>query len=171
MGSHGEDYEVGESGVDYAMAERVIKNLHFLDRSEGEITIIMNNIGGDVYHGMAIFDAIKACENEVTIIAYGHAMSMGSVIMQAADTRIMTPNARMMLHYGYGGHNDHLKNLYKHIDELKKLDKIINQIYLEKIKEKKPRFTMKQLEEKMNFDWFLDAKESIEFGLCDKILE
>ena len=30
---------------------------------------------------------------------------------------------------------------------------------------------MKQLEDKMNFDWFLSPSEAITLGLCDKILE
>lgn len=172
MGSHYSDSE-DESGVDSVMAERVIKNLHVLDKvvhTDG-ITIKMNNIGGDIYHGLAIYDAIITCQNKVRIITYGHAMSMGSLILQAADERVLSPNARMMLHYGQGGISDHLKNVYRHTEELKRLDKIINSIYLSKIKETKTRFTMKNLEDKMNFDWFLSPEEALEYGLCDRILE
>ena len=173
MGSHGDDYGEGESGVDYAMAERLIKNLHILDKRihDDGITIKMNNVGGDIYHGLAIYDAIITCQNKIRIIAYGHAMSMGSFILQAADERVMSPNARMMIHYGQGGVYGHMKDVYRHTEELKALDKIINSVYLSKIKEVKPRFTMKKLEETMNFDWFLSPSDAIAHGLCDKILE
>ena len=76
--------EILDGGTDHVMAERVIKALHVLDaNSEAPIAILMNNPGGDEYHGLAIYDAILGCKNHVAITAYGHAMSMGSIILQA----------------------------------------------------------------------------------------
>lgn len=50
----------GESGVDNFMAESVIKGMHVLERKNtDQITLLMNNPGGDWFHGMAIYDAIK----------------------------------------------------------------------------------------------------------------
>jgi ATP-dependent Clp protease protease subunit len=172
MGSHYGD-DSGESGVDYALAEKMIKNLHILDKraTDQPVTIKMNSCGGDVYHGLAIYDAIKSCQNDVRIITYGYVMSMGSVILQAADERIMSPNSRMMIHYGQAGMGGHLLDIYKHTEELKELDSIVNNIYLSRIKEKKPRFAMKQLEDKMKFDWYLGSQEAILMGLCDRVLE
>jgi ATP-dependent Clp protease, protease subunit len=171
LGSH-TSHDGDESGVDHFMAERIIKNLTILDRKihENGITIKMNNIGGDIYHGMAIYDAISTCQNRITIITYGHAMSMGSLILQAADKRIMTPNARMMLHYGQGQVSGHLLNIYKTVDELKVMDEMINGIYLSRVKEAKPRFTREEFENMIKFDCYLSAKQAIELGLCDKIL-
>jgi len=77
MGSE-DTFEEVESGTDAKMAESLIKNLVILENINKEpITIIMNNIGGDVYHGIAIYDAIKACESRVTIKVFGSAQSMG----------------------------------------------------------------------------------------------
>ena len=68
MGSEGYGADDGETGTDFAMAEKVIKGLHVLDSmTQQGITIIMNNLGGDFYHGLAIYDAIKACKNQVKI--------------------------------------------------------------------------------------------------------
>lgn len=161
-----------ESGVDHKMAEKVIKNLHILDRSplENGITIKMNNPGGDVYHGLAVYDAISTCQNRVTMIAYGHVMSMGSLIFQAADKRIMSPNSRMMIHYGQGCVSGHLLDIYKDVEELKELDRIINAIYLKKIKEAKPRFTSDEFDAMIKFNCYLSAKQALELGLCDAIL-
>lgn len=174
MGSNDYDQELGESGVDGAMAEKVIKSLHILDSSapsgDKPITIIMNNIGGDEYHGMGIYDAIKACKNHVTIEVYGHCMSMGAVILQAADKRVMSPNARMMIHYGIWGVSDHPQNVYRWAEEGKKFDSWMENVFLEKIKEKNISYTLKQVQELCRFDTFLNSKEAVDLGLADSVL-
>ncbi len=174
MGSVENDQEVGESGTDGAMAERVIKALHILDSSapagDKPITIIMNNPGGDEYHGMAIYDAIKGCNNHVTVIVYGHAMSMGSIILQAADERVMAPNARMMIHYGTWGIHDHPKIVYKWAEEGKKFDSWMEQLYLAKIRVKHPTYPLKKVQAMCNFDTFLTPEEAVNLGLADRVL-
>lgn len=171
MGSVTHSLTEGESGTDGAMAERLIKALHLLDSASSEpITIIMNNIGGDEYHGMAIFDAIKACRSTVIVKVFGHAMSMGSIILQAADIRIMAPNARMMIHYGTWGVHDHSKIAYKWADEGKKFDTWMEDTYLEKIHEKIPKFKRRTLERWLDHDTFFNAREAVNAGLADYVL-
>lgn len=173
VGSKYSDYE-GESGTDSYMAALVIKNLHILDNtkdSDKPITIIMNNPGGDWYSGRAIMDAIETCRNYVTIICYGYCMSMGSVILQAADERIMAPNTRMMIHYGENGYVGHSLNLDKAAEENKRINGEMIDIYLEKIREKHPKYPRKKLTDMLNYDTFLTAQQAVDLGLCDKILE
>jgi len=189
-----------ESGTDHAMAERMIKALHILDsqarQGDKPITIIMNNIGGDEYHGMAIYDAIKNCINRVRIKVYGHAMSMGSIILQAADDRSMSKSSHIMIHYGTFGTVDHAKISYKWSEEGKKFDRMMEDIFLEKIgdkqitlekyltligkkdeipkgnaKNKKISIGRKQLEEMLNFDTFFDAETALELGFIDEIIK
>lgn len=170
MGSVNVSDDGDESGVDAIMAERVIKALNLLDASEGNITIIMNNPGGDWYHGMAIYDAIKACKNHITIKVFGMAMSMGSVILQAADERVMAPNSRFMIHYGYAGGQMESTNLLRWAEEEKKISKKMEDIYMEKILQKNPNFKLKQLQKMLNPDTILSPEETIALGLADKIL-
>jgi ATP-dependent protease ClpP protease subunit len=190
-----------ESGVDYSMAETVIKALHILDnqdaasmKGEKPINIIMNNIGGDVYHGMAIYDAISNCKNHVTIRVHGHAMSMGSIILQAADQRIMTRHSRIMIHYGHFGLHENNKTVYKWANESKKFDTIMEDIFLDKIqdnkltlekflsiinktedipvgngKNKKIIIGRKEIQEMLNFDTIIDAETALDLNLIDKI--
>lgn len=174
MGSCG-DNDGEESGTDYLMAERMIKNLHILDNMAGSnkpITIIMNNIGGDEYHGMAIFDAIKACQNHITIKIYGHAMSMGSIIIHAADEILMSKNSKMLLHYGTASvdSHSHAKDTYAAVDDAKKFDKLMEDIYLDKIKVKHPKYTRVQLKKFMAYDKYLSADEALDLGLIDGII-
>jgi ATP-dependent Clp protease, protease subunit len=172
MGSeHVSDDDFSESGVEATMAERQIKNLHILDNiSDDAITIIMNNPGGDVNHGLAIYDAIKACRSHITIKVFGHAMSMGSIILQAADERIMSPNSSQMIHYGSLGVDKEAKTVYKIVEEYKRIDKWMEEMYLEKMKKKQPHFTKARLKGMLLHDTFLTAKQSVELGLADKIL-
>jgi ATP-dependent Clp endopeptidase proteolytic subunit ClpP len=177
MGSAQYSIENGESGVDGAMAERFIKALHILeaDAPDGDkpITVIMNNPGGDFYHGVAIYDAIMACKNDVIIKVFGHAMSMGSLILQAADERIMAPNAKMMIHYGSPGVpvDGNSKTLYNWVDENKKMDKWMESVYLEKLQEKNPEFAKAEIKKMCQFDTFISAREAVNLGLADKILD
>lgn len=174
MGSVGTDSDDSETGTDYAMAERLIKGLHILDSSapngDKPITILMNNLGGDKYHGIAIHDAIKACKNHVTIIGLGYVMSMGAVIMQAADKRIISPNTRVMLHYGTWSGYGHPKEMYKWADEGKKYDAMMELIFLERLVEKNPDTKLKKIRDMLEFDTILSAQEAVELGLIDEIL-
>lgn len=167
-----ENVEDGEeAGVDADMARKIIKNLTILDTvKEEEITIIMNNPGGDVNHGLAIYDAIKSCRSHVTVKVFGYAMSMGSVILQAADNRVMSPNAVQMIHYGQMAIDKHQKVVYKHADEAKRIDRWMEKMYLDRVKAKHPGFSIQRLKGMLNFDHFLTAEESVKLGLADEVL-
>lgn len=174
MGSVETDMEKGESGTDPAMAERMIKGLHILDRAapagDQPIIIIMNNPGGDEYDGIAIFDAIKACKNHVTIQVFGKAMSMGGIILQAADRRIMSPNSRFMMHYGTFSMDANAQDVYKWVAENKKVDKWMENLFLEKMQEKNPKITIKKLREMLKADFIVKAQEAVLLGLADAVL-
>jgi len=173
MGSeHVNDDDFSESGVEATMAERFVKNITILEMASQEpVTIIMNNPGGDWFHGMAIYDAIKTAKSHVTIKVFGMAMSMGGVLLQAADERIISPNAKFMMHYGYMGLSPtHSKIFDKWSDENKRINKEMEQLFLSKIKEKHPDFKLKKLEEMLNFDTILSAQETVDLGLADKVL-
>ena len=173
MGSTSSD-EGEESGTDYQMAEYVIKGVHVLEsqapNGEKPITIIMNNVGGDEVHGLAIYDAIALCKNHVTIKVFGHAMSMGGIILQAADERVMAPNSRFMMHYGTFSINANAKDAYKWVEENKKIDKFMEDLFLGKIREKKPRFKRQQLLQMLESDYIMNAKEAVEMGLATRIM-
>jgi ATP-dependent Clp protease protease subunit len=165
---------VGDSDED--VAENLMKGLHVLDtiRPDEPLTIKLNNCGGDEYHGMGVYDSIRACKSRVIIIGVGNIHSMGSVMFQAGDERIMTPNAKQLIHYGTPLHADpdmHAKSQWSWTEECKKFSVWMEQMYLEKIHEKHPEFKLKKLQELLNFDKVLSAQESVDLGLADKILE
>jgi len=140
MGSVKSTSDDTEAGTDHFMAEYFIKGMHVVEsKNKNPIIIIMNNPGGDYFHGLAIYDAIKYSSCHCTIKVYGHAMSMGSIIFQAADNRIMMPNSRFMIHYGYDGRNDHVKIVEKWTDEGKRLSYEMENLYLDSMLEKEEK--------------------------------
>lgn len=168
---HVGDPDFAESGIEATSAERQIKNLHILNMiSQEDITIILNSIGGDVAHGLAIYDAIKASKSKITIKAFGNVMSMGSVIFQSANERIMSPNCVQMIHAGHMSVDQHVRTVYRAVEESKRIDKWTEAMYLERIKEKQPLFTLQRLQRMLDHDTFLTAQQSKDLGLCDKVL-
>lgn len=170
MGSEAFEVDGGESGTDGLMAERTIKNLHVLDTlNQDPITIIANNIGGDEYHGYAIYGAIRACKSHVTMIVRGHAMSMGSIILQAADERIMDPFSRMMIHYGTWGADGHALTVLKQMKEGDFQNKQMEQIYIERMRQKDPTYPLSKLKKMCEHDTYLSAADAVALGLADKV--
>lgn len=161
-----------ESGVDGKLAEDIIKAIHVLDSEKHEdFNIILNCIGGDVTHGFAIIDKIKSCKNFVTATVFGHAHSMGAAILQAADKRIMSPSARMMIHYGEVGVSGVADQVYSNVAENKVYNKMYEDLLFEKIKEKHPKFSRAKLKELLKTDTFLSAKQAVDLGLADSVQE
>lgn len=169
MGS--ETIEEGEdSGTDALAAARIIKNLLVLDSlSNDPIVIILNNPGGDVNHGLSVYDAVKACRSHVTIKVFGQASSIGSVILQAADERVMSENACQMIHYGKFSVDAVAKTAYRAAAESKRLVKWMEQTYFLRIKEKLPEYKLAKLQKMLDNDTFLTADQSVALGLADKV--
>lgn len=157
-----------EAGTDAIMAERLIKALHLLTsgpRAEEPILIKMDNLGGFWHHGMAMYDAIRACKAHVTIEAMGYAMSMGSVILQAADRRIMHSNCRFMIHDGGDGYSGHARNFEVWGRESAKIRREMYRIYAER--SGKP---IGYWSKRCVIDWVMSADEAVREGLADEVL-
>lgn len=158
--------------VDEQSFVKDLKNLHIADQSTGLVTITLTTEGGSVEHGLALYDAIRAMKNRVRIIGYGGVCSIGSVIFQAGDERYMMPNSYLMTHYGDSGVVGHPNNKKAWEKLLEHFEERTQQIYLSRIREKKPRYKKSSLEnDLLLFDTIFLPKRAIEFGLCDYIME
>lgn len=161
-----------EGLIDSTVADEFIKNMILLDSAKKpNIVIIFNTLGGCTDSGLAMYDAIRNSKAHVSGLVY-KAESMGAVILQACDNRVIMPNGRLMIHVGnFGFDETHAKVAYKWVEQAKKDDLTIDRILLRSIKQKKPKFTKKDLDELNNFDSFLSAKQAIAYGLVDRIQE
>lgn len=158
--------------VDEDMYNTAVANLHALDSTAGSITIKLMSDGGSVSVARAIYDLIVGCKNEVRIQCYGEVASSASIILQAADLRVMSANSKLMIHVGSESvPQDHPRNVDRLYEQHRLDEKWIEDIYLNKIKEQKKRFTRNQLKDIMVFDKYLSPKDSLELGLIDQIGE
>lgn len=156
-------YGIADSDIelDHKLASDVIKGLHLLShiRPDDPIRIIMNCQGGSVEHGLAIYDAIKACKSPVHIVVMGSAYSMAVWVLQAADHRMMSPSSSLMIHDGEGP-----KDAFT-----KRQDVYCRDILLLSIKEKNPKFTVGELQAMLDTDTYLSSWEALDLGLIDEI--
>lgn len=172
----------GNPGVEHKMANTFIKNIRILDSlSNSPIIIHMHSIGGNWNDGMAIFDAISTCKSRVSIIVYGQAESMSSIILQAADCRIMMPNAYFMCHFGSSGYIGNYLDVQQSAAFEKRFTDKMFEIYTEVcangkfFSDQNPKPSPGKIKAflKRKFkegDWYLDAEESVYYGFADGIL-
>jgi len=157
---------------DEEQAAFFLKAMHLLHakNSQAPINIIMNNPGGDEYHGLASYDAIASSPCHVTVTVFGHAMSMGSWILQAADERVMAPRSSMMIHYGTWGWEDHVKYVRVANKEMERLNQLMESDYLRRMQEVAPAASIRRLKKMLEDEVYLTPSEAIELGLAAKIL-
>lgn len=170
-----------EPGVEYRMANRFIKNIDSLAAIDHQrpILVSMKTCGGDWEEGMAIYDAIIATPNPVTILSYTHARSMSSIILQAANKRVLMPHSTFMFHMGYVGYDGTPKQVSS-IHEFSKLaDAQMLDIYVDRLKGtptgkfrnwSKARireWLVTEMDKKE--DVFLSAEEAVKLGFADEV--
>lgn len=168
-----------DPGTDFRMANKFMKNLHTLAGKCDQITIHQHNIGGSWDAGIMIYDCISNCKTYVEMICHGSIMSMGTIVLQAADCRVSMPNCDFMFHYGYSGEGslNHLE-LQSYAEYDKKLRNKILEIYLsrcknsEAFKDKNNNQIKTFLRNKLTSkgDWYLSAEEAKYYGFIDKIV-
>lgn len=171
-----------DPGVDYKMASSFYKNIRLLDNlSNDPILIHMHSVGGNWNDGMTIFDSIMMAKSYITILAYGQAESMSSIILQAADNRVMMPHAYFMCHFGSSGYGGNYLDVQKGAAFEKRQTETMLDIYAEGCKDGKyfkehynePDFDKVKNYLKRKFkdgDWYLDANESVYYGFADLVL-
>lgn len=162
-----------EAEIDHVLAADILKGLHLLDsvRPDEPIRIIMNCTGGDVTHGLAIYDAIRRCKSQVEIEVYGHCYSMAAWILQAGDVRRMSKHSSMMIHDGEQSMNGRKKDMMRWQAFEQEQDKACSEILLGRIREKQPQFTQKRLDKMLATDTIFWPKQALELGLIDEVIE
>lgn len=158
-----------QGDVDQDNIHKFVKLIRYLDKTDGDICVILDSNGGDVNLGFAAYDSIKECKNAVEVKVIGTAMSMGSIILQAADHRVMTRHSRMMIHRGHMSIDGHFTDVKRAVEENQEMDKICALIYYEKMFDKEPNCKLNQVQKMMDFDTYISAQKALELGLIDEI--
>lgn len=169
-----------EPGMDYRMAANFIKNMAFLNtRSKDPILIHQSSIGGDWNYGMAIYDTIAQSASHVTIVAYAHARSMSSITLQAADLRVLMPNADFLVHHGTLEFSDRATPVVSNVQHWEQVEKPkMVEIYARRCQKGKffVHDTLKQVKQAIldqmekKVDWILTPEQAVSYGFADGIL-
>ncbi|OGS35643.1 MAG: ATP-dependent Clp protease proteolytic subunit [Elusimicrobia bacterium RIFOXYB2_FULL_49_7] len=158
-------------GVDDESAEKIVKRILYLDESgKGDIKLFINSPGGVISSGLAIYDAMQAARNDVSTICMGQAASMGAVLLTAGTKgkRLIWPSARVMIHQPlissaiYAPATD----LQIQAEEMLRIRSRLNEILV-----KHSGKSMEQIDQDTDRDKFMSAKEAVEYGLVDKVVQ
>lgn len=154
--------------IDDDLANSVIGELLFLDsKSNDDISIYINSPGGSITAGMAIYDTMNYVKSNITTICVGMAASMASVLLTSGEKgkRYILPNSEVMIHQPLGGVNGQATEIKIVADRIIHLRNKLNKILSNKTGQ-----DIKKIEKDTERDYYLTAKEALEYGLVDKIL-
>jgi ATP-dependent Clp endopeptidase proteolytic subunit ClpP len=133
------------------------------------LTLVFNSPGGAVHDGLALFDFLRHLRtggHHLTTIALGRAASMGAVLLQAGDRRVVGANAFLMLHEVSNGMGGKVSELEESVELSKRLQKRLLAILADRstlgVAQIQRRWTRR--------DWWLDADETVAHGFAAEVL-
>lgn len=169
-----------ENGVDYRVAINFEKNIRYLNTISNEPIFIHMHLPGGVWGDcMGMYDTIRSSKSKTIILAYGSVESASSIILQAADLRVLMPNTNVLIHYGsISVDNEHKAALswvqWSEKETKKMLDIFSDRCLCSQLAKEKSwkkynvkKYISSQLSQKS--DWFLDADEAVYHGFADSI--
>ena len=155
--------------VEDGMANSIIAQLLFLDAQDNtkDIYLYVNTPGGSVSAGLAIVDTMNFIKSDVQTIVMGMAASMGTIIASSGK-RFMLPNAEYLIHQPMGGAGQGTQQTDMAIvaEQLLKTRKRLEQILADNSNR-----SLEQIHKDAERDHWMDAKETLEYGFIDEIME
>ncbi|EGD92183.1 ATP-dependent Clp endopeptidase, proteolytic subunit ClpP [Trichophyton rubrum CBS 118892] len=159
--------------VDETLSAAIVAQLLFLeaDNPEKPIQLYINSPGGSVTAGLAIYDTMTYIQSPVSTICVGQAASMGSLLLCGGEAgkRYCLPHSSVMIHQPSGGYFGQATDIAIHAKEILRVRHQLNQIYKRHLTGKE--MTLEEIEKLMERDYFMGAKEALEMGIVDSILD
>lgn len=156
--------------VDDYSANAIVAQLLFLEAEDPEkdIHLYINSPGGSITSGMAIYDTMQFIKPDVSTICIGMAASMGAFLLAAGTKgkRYCLPNSEVMIHQPLGGARGQATDIEIHAKRIVDMKKTLNSILAERTGQ-----TIKKVTADTERDNFLTAKQALDYGLVDRILE
>lgn len=155
------DYTEVQSG-------RIAREVMEAERVSRRIHVRINSNGGEVYSGIAIFNALRQSKADIRIYVDGIAASMASVIALCGKPVEMSKYARLMLHSVSGGCYGNKQDLQRCMEEIESLEGSLSEIYA-------GRLGISQEEVRQTYfdgeDHWLTAQEALGLGFIDGIYD
>lgn len=158
--------------VDDRTAKEVTTKMLLLDvdKPGEEIKFYINSPGGVVTSGMVIYDTMRMLKSPVSTICMGLAASMGSILLSGGvkGRRFIYPHGEVMIHQpSLGGHIQGVSiDLEITAKQTRRVKEIGARILAENCGKK-----VDQIMKDFDRDYWMDAKESIEYGIVDELIE
>ena len=158
--------------VNDATASIVVAQLLFLESQDAEkdIYLYINSPGGSITAGMAIYDTMQYVKCDVSTICVGMAASMGAVLLAggAKGKRIALPHSEVMIHQPLigGGLSGQCTDIKIHSDHLLRTRQKMNELLAQNTGK-----SIEQVEIDTERDNYMTAKEALEYGIIDKVIE
>lgn len=150
--------EIGFLGV---TAQDFVKDLQDI---QGPIDLHINSKGGDVFDGIAIYEALKNRTDPVNVFIDSLAASAASFIAMAGDHISIGRNAQMMIHDAQGMAIGNAKDMKDIAELLDKASNNIADIYMQRA-----GGTVEQWRTAMRDEKWYSAQEAVATGLADEI--
>lgn len=151
--------EIGYFGV---TASDFVREIAALDVER--LDVRLNTPGGDVFDGVAIYNALRNHPATVTTYVDGLAASIGSVILQAGDRRVAAKASQSMIHDGHGVVIGNAADMRQTADLLDQVSNMIAGVYAERAGGSVEDWRALMLAE----TWY-DADEAKAAGLVDEV--
>lgn len=155
--------------IDSDVANLVIAQLLFLasEDPKKDISFYINSPGGMVSAGLAILDTMNHIQPAVSTVCVGMAASMAAVLLSAGEKgkRFALPNAEIMIHQPHGGAEGQAADIEITAKQILKLRARLNKILAKNTGQK-----LDKIETDVDRDFFMDAEESVKYGIIDKVL-
>ncbi len=156
--------------INDATADLVVAQLLFLESEnpDKDINMYINSPGGSVTAGLAIYDTMQYVHCPIQTICLGQAASMAAILLAGGTKgkRIALPSSRVMIHQprgGVGGQESDIAIQAKEIIRLKQL----SIEYLAKATGQSEKTIAKDMER----DFYMAAKDALEYGIIDQVME
>lgn len=166
----GEDpkvYIYDEIGFWGTAASEFVTQINEIDAKAFELHL--NSPGGEIFDGLAIFNAIKQHKATVTVYVDGLAASAASFIAQAGDKVVMARNAQMMIHDGIAVCYGNEEAMRETADLLSKISDNIADIYAYAAGKRGFDTTLAQFRNFMREEVWYTGAEAVENGLADEV--
>jgi len=158
--------------VDDKSAKEVVSKFLLLeaDKPGEEIKFYINSPGGVVTSGMVMYDTMRMMKSPVSTICMGLAASMGSILLSGGvkGRRFIYPHGEVMIHQPSLGGS--MRGVSADLE--------IQAVQTKKVKDIGARIlaqncgkTIEQVMKDFDRDYWMDAKEAIDYGIVDGIME
>ena len=152
------------------LAEKIVSQLLVLEADDAKKPIYMyiDSPGGDVDAGFAIFDTIRFISCPVVLIGMGLIASAATLVLLAVPKkmRVGLPNSRYLIHQPMSGMRGVATDIEIHAKELEKTRAKLNKIIADET-----GTPIEQVSKDTDRDYWLDAEESVKYGLISKVVE